>query len=162
MLDLGDFGDGTEGSWANGVSRAGVVGWADNSKHESRAFLYNGGLHDLGTLGGDYAQAQAINDAGQIVGRATDADGNTHAFLYQGGMAAIGPAESYAYGINDLGHVVGLSGNSAFLYDGGLRSLGNLPGGSGSAAYGINNLDQVVGEANAGAGMFGYHAFLCR
>ena len=46
-------------------------------------------LTDLGTLGGTYSQAVAINEAGQVIGNssylADDAD-LQHAFVWQGGV----------------------------------------------------------------------------
>ena len=55
----------------------------------SRAFVwtYQTGMMDIGTLGGSYAQANAINDAGFITG-ASQTQGmgpmlTTHAFIYQ-------------------------------------------------------------------------------
>src|SRR5260370_31679521 len=48
-----------------------------------RAFVHDGhAIRDLGTLGGRFAEAWGINDAGLIVGGADDADGRRRAFLY--------------------------------------------------------------------------------
>ncbi len=130
---------------------------------------------DIGTLGGPYAQANAINDAGVVTGTAQTKGGRigeTHAFLYrfqQMGNGAIQPmvdlgtlggSSSYGMAINANNHVVGYSTvNSvearvhAFLYVGGkkLTDLGSLApgvrGADNSVALGINNLDQVVGYA---------------
>ncbi len=56
---------------------------------ESRAFVWSAqtGMIDIGTLGGAYAQAYAINDAGYITG-ASQTQGmgpmlTTHAFIYR-------------------------------------------------------------------------------
>ena len=79
-------------SRANGVNAKGqVVGYSglQRDSSESRAFMWSSqtGMIDIGTLGGGYAQAYAINDAGYITGTSqTQGMGpmpTTHAFLYQ-------------------------------------------------------------------------------
>ena len=62
-------------SRANGANAIGqVVGFSGPTRDssESRAFVwtYNTGMRDIGTLGGSYAQANAINEAGFITGTA--------------------------------------------------------------------------------------------
>lgn len=84
-------------------------------------------------------------------------------------LGTLGGSESYAYGINDRGQVVGYSETKsgdkhAFLYaDGVMRDLGTL-GGKNSYAYGINNHGQVVGSSQTSpVGFFeisNSHAFL--
>jgi probable HAF family extracellular repeat protein len=75
-------------------------------------------MKDLGTLGGSSAQANAINDAGQVVGFSrTAADADSHAFLWTptGGMEDFNrliPARSGwdllgANGISNNGQIVG-------------------------------------------------------
>ncbi|MBK9947459.1 MAG: hypothetical protein IPP12_09795 [Nitrospira sp.] len=77
-----------------------------------------GAITDLGTLGGSYGRADAINDAGQIVGESfTTNDDATHATLWSNGdvidLGTLGGTNSKAWGINDLGQIIG----SSFLAD---------------------------------------------
>jgi probable HAF family extracellular repeat protein len=81
-------------------------------------------------------------------------------------LGTLGGRESYAYGINNNGQVVGTSriaGDSAhhaFLYSGGVMiDLGTL-GGTYSEAFGINNNGQVVGHSDFATGYPEYHAFV--
>jgi probable HAF family extracellular repeat protein len=93
----------------------------------------------LGTLGGNYAQGYAINDAGMVAGYSYLAgDAESHAFLYANGLLVdlgdLGGNDSYATGINAAGDVVGVSnlgnpngGYHAFVYSGGtLKDLNDL------------------------------------
>ena len=95
------------------------------------------------------------------------ADGGNQAYLCSGGtttnLVGLGEPDSYAYGINNAGQVVGWAytpnvGGPAFLYSGGvMTSLGTL-GGVDSVAYAINSSGQVVGWSSTGNGAF--NAFL--
>lgn len=63
-----------------------VVGSSDTANGQTHAFLYsNGTLYDLGTLGGSFSEARAINNTGQVVGLSTLANGQQRAFLYENG-----------------------------------------------------------------------------
>lgn len=65
---------------------------------------------DLGTLGGTYSAAYAINDKGQIVGASSRSDQSTAAVLWDTGtMTAMTSLDgaSYAWGINNAGQIVG-------------------------------------------------------
>ncbi len=89
-------------------------------------FLWNGrSLTDLGTFGGDLGSANAINDAGQIVGWA-DTTTKLH--------PPLGEPGDQLY--------------QAFVWDDGvLTNLGTAPGDRCSVANSINNRGQVVGNA---------------
>lgn len=164
-------------SRANGVNAIGqVVGFSglERDSSESRAFKWSSqtGMVDIGTLGGDYAQAYAINDAGYITGTSEIRQGGgnrTHAFIYgplapgNDGMRDLGVLgrgfSSYGMAINNYNHVAGYSELRAnpndprlhaFLHDGNrmidLGSLGGKqPDADVSIGLGVNNLDQVVG-----------------
>jgi probable HAF family extracellular repeat protein len=90
-MDLGVL-KGQVYSRANGINALGqVVGYSGLQRDgaESRAFVWTGqtGMTDIGTLGGAYAQAYAINDAGYITGASQTQDMGpiltTHAFIYR-------------------------------------------------------------------------------
>ncbi len=167
-------------SRANGINAMSqVVGFSGLQRDgsESHAFLWSSqtGLIDIGTLGGAYAQAYAINDAGYVTG-ASQTQGmgpmlTTHAFIYRApdapyrrysrmvDLGVLGGVSSYGMAINSSNHVAGYSTITtsdervhAFLHDGAkmidLGSLGgpgNRWGSDMSVALGINNYDQVVG-----------------
>jgi probable HAF family extracellular repeat protein len=167
-------------SRANGINAVGqVVGYSGPTRDstESRAFVWSSetGMTDIGTLGGAYAQASAINDAGYITG-ASQTQGmgpmvTTHAYVYRlpsapygrynrmADLGVLGGLSSYGTAINDSNHVVGYSTIKpsdervhAFLHDGNrmidlgsLGGAGNRWGSDFSVALGVNNLDQVVG-----------------
>ncbi|GAG24493.1 unnamed protein product, partial [marine sediment metagenome] len=80
-------------------------------------------------------------------------------------LGTLGGTESHAYGINNIGQVVGeaqiVAGPShAFLWeDGVMTDLGTL-GGQGSAARDMNEFGQVAGSAQIDPDVWNHHAFL--
>jgi probable HAF family extracellular repeat protein len=128
---------------------------------------------DLGSLGGFGTSANAVNNAGQVVGQSDLAGSHVHhAFLWQDGqmtdLGTLGGDNSEATAINDAGQIVGYSDTipgtaspHGFLYDNGtMIDLGTL-GATYSAAYGINATGQVVGELDYLDGRPDvYHSFL--
>jgi probable HAF family extracellular repeat protein len=72
---------------------------------------------DLGTLGGNFSEALAINDRGQVVGRSTTASGVWKAFLWtaKGGMVDLGTLggnSGQAHAVNSRGQIIGDSKNA--------------------------------------------------
>lgn len=183
IVNLGVFGQGNV-SRATAINSSGqVAGWSlTQFGIDRRAFiadLATGGLVDIGDLGpsgqaGSNVFATGINLSGQVVGYASvplprTGPGITrysmHAFITNEGGVGIrdlGPADgppSYAYGVNDLGQVVGRSAGQAFRtdpYGGEIRILGTL-GGNESEALAISNEGIVVGRSLTSGGA--WHAF---
>lgn len=89
-----------------------------------RPFVWEGGRATLlPSLGGTFGQAQAVNDAGQVVGYSYSADGELLPFLYSGGvMTALADGGfGQAFDINQRGWVVGEQDLAAFLWREGTR-----------------------------------------
>lgn len=124
---------------------------------------------DLGTLGGSYTVANALNTAVQVVGfsRTGKCAGRTcaplHAFLWESGTmrdlgTLPGSTESSAWSINDLGAVVGHSqttqGSRAWFWTPvcGMVALPVPPGATGTTAYSVNNAGLVAGGATDAVG----------
>jgi probable HAF family extracellular repeat protein len=126
-------------------------------------------LLDLGTLGGTYSYALAVNDLGQVVGGSATAAGFNHAFFWSPaggivGLGTLGGKFSEAVAVNLRGQVIGRSytesgASHAFFWTaaGGMVDLGTL-GGSYSEARSIDDQGQVVGVSTTASGE--RHAFL--
>ncbi len=130
----------------------------------SHAFLYDGTMHDLGTLGCPWSHAFGINDGDEVVGESCVPYASSyvqHAFLYKSGVMTdlndfappnlVGLAQT-AYAANDSGVVVG---SASFLYTPGSPLAGPFNFGTPLA---VNNRGQVVGGQPPGGG--GNSAFL--
>ena len=142
---------------------AGYSSVPDNALH---AFLYDGTMHDLGSLlssgPGDASRAFAINKNGDIAGDSNGPNGG-HAMLYKNGvmqdLGALDPTGynySTALGVNAADQVVGYSGanghpqSHAFLYSNGtIQDLGTPFGGTVSQATAINDSGQIAGYSQA-------------
>jgi len=155
VVDLGTMHDDDNFSAAYSINNSDqVVGYSGDN-----AFLWqNNQWKDLGKIGNDVsAIALSINNNGQVVGYSSDSDDNRHAFLWQEDKinSLNGPdsTESWAYGINEAGKVVGAfqtdDGPRACLWDNGeLIDLNLFVEDTGwvlQEAFDINNSDMVVG-----------------
>jgi probable HAF family extracellular repeat protein len=131
-------------------------------------FWDNGKMVDIGSIGGAIGFTMALNNHGQVIGLSSVAadpgaclfgpEGNSdcHPFLWQGGTltdlytSTKGGNPLVAYGINDLGEIVGIGSfpnapSDAYLWrDGVMTDLGRLSD-CGSFANSINSRSQVVG-----------------
>ncbi|HEY8750754.1 MAG TPA: hypothetical protein VIM11_22405 [Tepidisphaeraceae bacterium] len=136
------------------INYAGDLVGTYGSAHGLHAFLFSSGAFtDLGT-GNVPSYAQGINSAGQIVMNFGVAGGDFHGGFYDHGVFtdltnltagnANGPLRRVT-GINDLGHIVGINGDHAAMFDGNtMTDLGTIGGGM-SEAIGINNSDHIAG-----------------
>jgi probable HAF family extracellular repeat protein len=118
-----------------GVSENGLVDPVINFPDLEPVVWKNGRIIDLGTFGGNFGQANAINDRGQVAGFAT----NTIPVPMSGGV----PVSIAANGC-DVDLAVPTQ-TRAFIWEGGaIRDLGTL-GGTDSCAVLINQRGQVAG-----------------
>jgi len=167
--DVNELGTlGGDYSVAYDISNSGLIaGTATNRDGRERAVAWgDGGARDLGGLsGGQWTAARAVNDAGEVIlwGRPEGGTANQAAFWTGEAGAEVmtlgtfGGEESWAYGLNNSGAVVGWAGTAdgayhAYVWDGtAMTDLGTL-GGLYSAAYGINDQGVIAGFAHDAAG----------
>jgi probable HAF family extracellular repeat protein len=156
MSGLGTLDD-VDGGWgiAADINQHGTVAGQSRRGATTRAVRWeNGRITDLGTLGGDYSFATAINDAGTIVGASTTADGSLHAFLWRAGrmsdLGVPGVGEVFAEDVNNRDQVVGWRApgddgpSAAYLWQHGTTTF--LPGSPyGSQARAVNERGEIVG-----------------
>lgn len=153
----------------NGIANGGVVtgtSWG-GAGGNPRGFLYNGHTSvDLGTLGGVFARAEAVNACGHVTGWSDRSNGTIGAFFYDGAMhdlGTLGGNDAFGNAINACGRIAGWStvagGQTHAFYDDGktMLDLGTL--GGDSFALDSNTAGLVVGYAY-GPGNAWYHAFL--
>jgi probable HAF family extracellular repeat protein len=173
LQDLGDLGysAGADGVAINNSAQVAATGYGPGY----HALLYsNGHVTHLGSLDGGFSVGLAINNLGQIVGRAVNGDGQGQGFVYMNGqMTTVNLYVDILRSINDAGQYAGsisyfwgqgggmVSVEHALLVSGGvLYDLGSIGGGSHTASesYSVNNAGQVTGYSTAADGT--QHAFL--
>lgn len=133
-----------------------VVGVSINNSHTIAVkWTSPGSPVALGTLGGNYSKATAINASGVIVG----VSGSSGVFWDSHGPHGIsGTRSSQPLAINDLSHIVGFAaapftGARAFFWSArtGIQDIGLYLDEDYSEATAINNQDQVVGDSRTGS-----------
>lgn len=151
MVNLGI--DSINRSAATGINNSGqITGWKDTQSGFTEGWLLDGGLINLGHLGGFLTMPNDMNDSGAIVGRSAITSGLQHAFVWQNGvMTDLGVIPPYqtseAYSINSFGEIVG---SPAFIYkDGQMKDLNDLidtsSGWTLAGATGINDAGMISG-----------------
>jgi probable HAF family extracellular repeat protein len=161
-----------------GVSENGLVDPVINFPDLEPVVWEDGRIIDLGTFGGNFGQANAINDRGQVVGFATntistpvsiaafgcDVDlavpTQTRAFIWEGGaiqdLGTLGGSDSCAVLINKRGQVAGYSFTDLsasppvhpFLWQHGTMQDLGTLGGTQGITNGLNNRGEVVGASS--------------
>jgi probable HAF family extracellular repeat protein len=172
LQDLGTLG-GPDSSAVLINERGQIAGWSFTNSIVNATtgvptldpfFWENGKMRDLGTLGGTFGRALALNNRGQIAGISNLAgDQKCHPFLWSrtGGMkdlGTLGGDSGFALSINDAGEVVGVADvpgalgcevgeqSHAFLWKNGVMAdLGTADGDACSFATSINSKSQIVG-----------------
>jgi probable HAF family extracellular repeat protein len=175
MQDLGTLGTGNDAQAFFLNERGQVAGEAyTNSTPNSTTgfptedpFLWDKehGMQDLGSLGGTFGQATALNNRGQVVGFSNmSGDQSSHPFLWeQGNLIDLyanteGGNPLTADAINDAGEIVGAAAfqkesSDAYLWRKGTATdLGHLDGDCTSRAWAINSKSQIVAESYACTG----------
>lgn len=136
LTDLGTLPDGALSSGQAINSRGVVAGFSTNGlfdpigpEYVATLWQSNGGIVDLGTLGGGRSIAFAINDRGQAVGAAADTIPDPGDF----GAVALGELSSPT------------QWHAALWQNGTIQDLGTLGDGPVSFAYFVNERGQVAG-----------------
>jgi probable HAF family extracellular repeat protein len=180
VTDLGVV-PGYSNSIAEAVNASGQAAIVSESTANPADFVSGvstaGTVTPIGTLGGTETVATGLDNAGDVVGKATTSGSNpltTAAFFYNAAtqqminLGTLGGATSVAYGINNSGVIVGQAdtasgGTHAFEYaNGTMKDLGSFVSGGRSFAMAINSAGYIAGSADTAVNSVGYpiHAML--
>lgn len=134
---------------------------ATDDRKLTRSYLWSpsDGWLDIGTLGGDYTRATALNSHGQVIGISEIGPERIRVFYWsrETGIVNVGGQEAIA--LNEEGQVLGHSGSFSFLWSLEEGSVRIGEPGVPSRAYALNQAGQVVGQVSA-AGGNGTRAFV--
>ena len=155
------------------VNDAGLVcgqaGLEVTGPQPARAVLWDpsGAVTNLGTIGGGrFSMAHAINALGLVAGTSETLPTTTlwHAFVWDPVHAMVdlmpGAPDHHAYGMNDLGQVVGYAATSPWRYTpgAGVQYLGVPAGFTYGSAFAINAAGQVCASVTSASGSTERHA----
>lgn len=156
--------DGYDSCDVTGINDAGLIvgnsfNMDDDPQRPMATYWLNGQPFSMGTLGGDWSIAMAVNQDGQIVGYAdVGQNGGTHAFSYRVGKGHLHDLTPYppyqgtsAHAINDKGIIIGsmpdadgLNNDVLVIYHGVVTSFE-----SGDGAAAIGNDGTLVMQASS-------------
>jgi hypothetical protein len=129
------------------VNNAGVI--IGNNGDTTTALMWRNGTRDVVAHN---ANAWDINDRGVVVGTLFTADGHHRAYRWHSGVLTQLPGrDGAAFGVNDLGWVVGEADDRqgatrvALWRGNGLEILNADPGDPVGPAVGVNNAGQIIG-----------------
>lgn len=139
-----------ENFYPSGINNAGqMAGAIYTSENGSHAAIYSGGvITDLNTFVAGASSANAITEAGSVLGNFDAGTGAGGAFVYTSG-SVLEIAGIYGLGINASNQVVGqkFSGGAVLFSGGTLTELGYLGTGDYSTAMAINDAGHIVGTS---------------
>lgn len=147
-----------------------IVGWYLDAAENAHGFkrYSNGGLTGINYPGAQATYANAINDAGTIVGSYTASNGTLHGFIYHGNQWATldypNTTGTELFGISNTGVILGLDHSleqgRAFMYtSGGFKTIA-VPGAFSTQANGIAPGGQLItGTTNLTGDQTGWRGF---
>lgn len=153
-----------------------LVGYEEYSLPAGQALVTNGtALRNLGTLGGGYSYALAVNNTGTIVGYSTygDLGSVSTAFTWKNGvmneLTPLADGYSYALEVNDRGDIAGWSWDEGWNQravmwpangGGPIRLTDNTGPTFPEQASDINESGQIVGQMGVNEKLSFFHAFM--
>lgn len=160
----GSYVAGTTGFVGKDINADGSVLIGSIRDSQAAYRIVNGTIENLGTLGGNVAEAISVSDDGNAVaGWSRDASNHTRAFFWSttlGGMVDIGALRSNQFDTTsanaisgDGTTVVGESANNAFRWQvgGQMSSLGKLSDSNATTAYAVSSDGSVIAGQSFGS-----------